>query len=245
MASFVSLPRLYLCISPCPRPFFPFFFQPQGTFGILGPCACGLRLFSRVQLFATPWTVARQAPLSMGFSRQEYQSELPCPPPGDLPNPGIEPMSLLFPALAGQFFTTSASWGAPLVPRSGIKPLSLAVEPWILNPWAARKVPLSSSYKDPGHCLRTPAKPARPPPQVSHLLQCLSASGMSLVLHSPSDHGLLLWLHCLLPTLGVHAALLGRAVTTLVPWQILSPWPEMSSPSLILLPLHLRSLPIL
>ena len=180
-----------------------------------------------------------------GFSRQEYRSELPCPPPGDLPNPGIEPMSLMSPALAGQFFTTSASWGAPLVPRSGIKPLSLAVEPWILNPRAARKVPLSSSCKDPGHCLRTPSKPACPPPQVSHLLQCLSASGMSLVLHLPSGHGLLVWLHCLLPTLGVHAALLGRAVTTLVPWQILSPWPEMSSPSLILLPLHLRSLPIL
>ena len=41
--------------------------------------------------FVTPWTVARQAPLSMGFSRHEYWSELPCPPPGDLPNPGIEP----------------------------------------------------------------------------------------------------------------------------------------------------------
>ena len=51
--------------------------------------------FSRVQLFATLWTVACQAPLSMGFSRQEYWSELPCPPPGDLPKPGIEPMSLM------------------------------------------------------------------------------------------------------------------------------------------------------
>ena len=42
---------------------------------------------------ATPWTVARQAPLSMGFPRQEYWSGLSCPPPGDLPNPGIEPLS--------------------------------------------------------------------------------------------------------------------------------------------------------
>ena len=49
--------------------------------------------FSLVQLFMTPWTVAHQAPLSMGFSRQEYWSGLPCPPPGDLPNPGIEPTS--------------------------------------------------------------------------------------------------------------------------------------------------------
>ena len=48
---------------------------------------------SRVQLFATPWTVAYQAPLSMGFSRQEYWGGLPFPSPGDLPNPGIEPRS--------------------------------------------------------------------------------------------------------------------------------------------------------
>ena len=50
--------------------------------------------FSCVQLFATPWTVAHQAPLSMGFFRQEYWSGLACPPPGDLPDPGIEPTSL-------------------------------------------------------------------------------------------------------------------------------------------------------
>ena len=50
-----------------------------------------LSRFSRVQLFATPWAVASQAPPSMGFSRQKYWSGLPCPPPGDLPNPGIEP----------------------------------------------------------------------------------------------------------------------------------------------------------
>ena len=56
-----------------------------------------------VSLCATLWTVAHQAPLSMRFSRQEHQSGLPCPPPGDLPNPGIEPRS---PALAGRFLTT-------------------------------------------------------------------------------------------------------------------------------------------
>ena len=59
-----------------------------------------------VQLFANPWTVAHQAPLSMEFSRQEYWRGLPCPPPGGLPNPGIEPTSLESPALAGRFFTT-------------------------------------------------------------------------------------------------------------------------------------------
>ena len=68
--------------------------------------------FRRIQLFAALWTVAHQAPLSMGFSRQELWSGLPYPPPGDLPNPGIEPMSLTFPALAGEFFTTRVTWEA-------------------------------------------------------------------------------------------------------------------------------------
>ena len=61
---------------------------------------------SRVQLFATPWTSACQAPLSMGFSRQEYWSGFPFPPPGDLPDPGIKPTSPVSLALAGGFFTT-------------------------------------------------------------------------------------------------------------------------------------------
>ena len=67
-------------------------------------CACVLSCFSRVQLCAVLWTVAFQAPLSMGFSRQEYWSGLPCPSPGDRPRPGIKPES---PALAGGFFTTN------------------------------------------------------------------------------------------------------------------------------------------
>ena len=61
---------------------------------------------------ATPWTVAHQAPLSMGVSRQGCWSGLPSPPPGDLPNPGIEPTSLGSPALMGGYFTSSATWGA-------------------------------------------------------------------------------------------------------------------------------------
>ena len=75
--------------------------------------ACMLSRFSRVWLCATLWTVARPAPLSMGFSRQEYWSGSPGPPPGDLPDSGIEPASLLSPALAGEFFTTSFTWEAP------------------------------------------------------------------------------------------------------------------------------------
>ena len=58
-------------------------------------------------LFVTPWTVARQALLSIGFFREEYWSGLPCPPPRDLPNPGIEPEFPASPALAGGFFTTA------------------------------------------------------------------------------------------------------------------------------------------
>ena len=67
--------------------------------------AQGACTLSRVCPFAAPWTAAPQAPPSMGFSRQEYWSGLPCPSPGDLPDPGIELMSPMSPALAGGFFT--------------------------------------------------------------------------------------------------------------------------------------------
>ena len=67
---------------------------------------CVLHCFSCVQLFKSLWTVAHQTPQTMGFSRQEHWSRLPCPSPGDLPDPGIQPGS---PALAGVFFTTHAT----------------------------------------------------------------------------------------------------------------------------------------
>ena len=70
--------------------------------GLLDPCV--LSCFSRVQFSVSLWTAARQAPLSTGFPRQEYWSGSPCPPPGDLPDPGIEHKSLMSPALAGRFF---------------------------------------------------------------------------------------------------------------------------------------------
>ena len=72
--------------------------------------ACIPSRFSHVQLFATLWTIAHQAPLSMDFSRQEYWSGLPCPPPGDLPDPGIE-TNVSYVSCTG-FFTTSATWEA-------------------------------------------------------------------------------------------------------------------------------------
>ena len=74
----------------------------------LSPCM--LSHFSHVRLCVTLQTVALQASLSMGFFRQECWSGLPCPPPGDLPDPGIEPESLTSPALAGGFFTIRATW---------------------------------------------------------------------------------------------------------------------------------------
>ena len=76
-----------------------------------GNSPCLLSRFRGVRLFATPWTAAHQAPLSVGFSREKkYWSGLPCPSPGDLPHPVMEPECL---ALAGGFFTTSDTWEAP------------------------------------------------------------------------------------------------------------------------------------
>ena len=76
-------------------------------------CVC-MKLLSRVQLFATPWTVAFQASPSMGFSRQEYWSGLPFPSPGDLPNPGMEPGS---PALEADALTSEP----PKLTQNGLK----------------------------------------------------------------------------------------------------------------------------
>ena len=90
------------------------FQSPQKDWIIFKVSELMLRWFSRFQLFVTLWGIAHQASLSMGFSRQEYWSALPCPPPEDLPGPGIEPTSLLPPALAGGFFTTSTTGKAPL-----------------------------------------------------------------------------------------------------------------------------------
>ena len=102
-------------------------------------------MLSQVQLFATPWTVAHQAPLSMGFSRQEYWTGLPCPLPGDLSNPGIEPTSLMSPVLVGRFFITSATWEAPIKVISSVQSLSLVrlfVTPWTI----AQQAPLSMEF---------------------------------------------------------------------------------------------------
>ena len=95
--------------------------------------ACVLTRFSRVLFFVTLWTIAHLAPLSRGFSRQEYWSELPCPPPEDLPNPRIKPPSLPSPALAGGFLTTSTTCEAcrPAEHPWTLRTVSLAAGGWL------------------------------------------------------------------------------------------------------------------
>ena len=91
------------------------------------------KLLSRVGLLA-PWTIPRQTPPFMGFSRQEYWSGLPLPTPADLPDPGIEPMSLMSPALAGRFFTTRTASEAPRINQlvSGKLQYSTRELSWVL-----------------------------------------------------------------------------------------------------------------
>ena len=109
---------------------------------------CMLSYFSRVRLFATRWTVAHQAPLSMWFSRQEYWSAFLWPPPGHLPDPGIESPYLASPTLAGGFFTTSTTCKKTLeIPLDSkeIKPVNpKGSQPWIFigRTDAKAKVPI-------------------------------------------------------------------------------------------------------
>ena len=89
--------------------------QSQRCYLAIYVCVCMPSHFSHVWFFATPWTLACQAPQSMGFSKQEHLSGLPSPHPGDLPDPGMEPKHLFLSlALAGRFFTTSITWGMQL-----------------------------------------------------------------------------------------------------------------------------------
>ena len=84
-------------------------FPRIGDFSLLAWVCMRTCMLSRVRLFVTAWTVALQAPLSVGFSRQEYWSGLPFPPPRALPDPGMEPGSPVFPALTGGSFPTVPS----------------------------------------------------------------------------------------------------------------------------------------
>ena len=85
--------------------------QPHGLLMVVHVCVSSH--FSRVQLFVTPWAVANQAALSLGFSRQVYSSGLPRPPPGDIPLPMIEPTSLVAPALQVDSLSVSHQESSP------------------------------------------------------------------------------------------------------------------------------------
>ena len=89
--------------------------RKSATYSQAAVLVCVLSCFSHVWHFVTSRTVAHQAPLSVGLSRQEYWSGWPLSPIGDLPNPGIEPSCLTSPALAGGFFITGATWEAQLL----------------------------------------------------------------------------------------------------------------------------------
>ena len=121
-----------------------------------------MKSFSRVRLFVTPWTVAYQAPPSMGFSRQEYWGGLPFPSPGDLPDPGIEPRS---PTLQADSLLSEPP-GKPLIFTSEVKSLSpvrLFVTPWTVayqappsmgfsrqECWSGLPFPSPGDLPDPG-----------------------------------------------------------------------------------------------
>ena len=123
---------------------------------------------SCVWLLATPWTVAHQAPLSMGFSQQEYWSGLLVPPPEGLPNPGIKPTSSASPALAGGFFTTlppgkphyasvitvpSLCWAVMIDPARSVKYMVSCISKVLQQ--LALKIPSLCALTFPQHLCRT------------------------------------------------------------------------------------------
>ena len=106
----ISISALRLCFMKICHKVIMFLLLTSSLMLLLSMRVCILNHFRRIQLFVTLWTVVLRALLSMGFSRQEYWSGLPCLPPGDLPCPGIKPASPTSPALADGFFTTGATW---------------------------------------------------------------------------------------------------------------------------------------
>ena len=122
-SSLLTLQSSYLYILPaCVHAFY----------GYLHICYAVLSRFSRVRLLATPWTVVHQAPLSLELSRQENWKGLPFPSPGDFPNPGISPESLMSPVLAGGFFTTCATWEVPKYEVNGFESILFSFLPPLL-----------------------------------------------------------------------------------------------------------------
>ena len=113
---------------------------------LTSPHACALSCFGCVRLSSTLWTVAQPAPVSMGFSIQDHWNGLLCPSPGDLPYPRIEPASLMSLALAGRFFTISATWEAPQLSLYFVDPEPLHIYDVIPNIFTGKVFSLSFLY---------------------------------------------------------------------------------------------------
>ena len=128
--------------------------------------------FSSVQLFATLWTIACQALLSMGFSRQESLYWSPFPPPGNLPDQGSEPVSLMSPVLANGFFTASATWEAQEMQYLGAlskndrmisvlfqgKPFNITSNPTLYSKHLCWRAEVDLFYEDLQHLLELTLK---------------------------------------------------------------------------------------
>ena len=153
--------------------------------------------FSPVWLCETLWTIAHQAPLSMGFSRQEYWSGLPCPPPGDLPNPGIEPTSLMSPALAGSSLPQEPP-GKPFHPPS----CSFFFWTILLNPshplnWASQVHDVKDSSCHCRRCRseRFPEEGNGYPCQYSSLKSPMDRGAWQVIVHGVAKSWLWLSMH--------------------------------------------------
>ena len=109
---------------------------------------CMLSHFSPLRLFVTLWIIAHQALLSMRFSRQAYWSGLPCPPSGDLLDPGIKPAFLMSPALAGVFSTTSAPWEGPQKHKPNLYSSRVGKNPAMTN--GSQRITDGEKHKDDG-----------------------------------------------------------------------------------------------
>ena len=158
-------------------------------------CVCSVMSDSlQPHWLQSPQTVAHQAPLSMGFSRKEYWSGLPIPPPGDLPDPGIKPVSFSSPALRGRFFITSTTWEAWIcesVQFSSVQ-FSCSVVSNSLRSHESQHArppcpspspgvhsdsrPSSHDAIQPSHPLSSPSSPAPNPSQRQRLFQWVNSS---------------------------------------------------------------------
>ena len=155
-----------------------------------------LSCFSPISLFVTLWTVACQAPLSVGFSRQEYRNGLPFPLPGELPNSGIEPVSLMSPALAGRFFTTSESWGVPRIWANKMQILPAAVISSFQNGYCFKIIRIVHAYlektlESPLDCKEI--QPVHPKDQSWVFIGRTDAEPESPILWPPDVKSWLIW----------------------------------------------------